>query len=133
MHPHVVMRLCVKVSELNVTFGGVTKLYTNLVVIRIKHRGLKFPQNRPACTLTFFFQRILIKTFMMEVLAPGVNLFRAYSLLCPFFRSTGCPQNLNDLRNIIKTLYADDLIFGDTRFSSVRRTYVLSERILSKS
>jgi hypothetical protein len=70
---------------------------------------------------------------MMEIVAPGVSVFCAYSLLFPFFRSTGCPKNLNGLRNIMKALYTDDLKFGDTRCSYVRRTYVLSERILSKT
>jgi len=40
-------------SKLNITFGAVTKLYTNLVVIGLKHRGLKFPKSGLPALLHF--------------------------------------------------------------------------------
>ena len=82
-----------KVPKLNTAFVAVTELYTNLVLIRINHRGLKFPKEA-GMHFDIFPIDIKKKTFMMEILARGVNVFCAYSLSYPFFfsRSSGCSK-----------------------------------------
>jgi len=84
------MWLWVKVSKLNTEFVAVRKLYTNLVVIQIKHRGLKFPQRGP--NALWHFPIDIKKNIYDRSCGTRGNVFCAYSPLFPFSRSTGCPK-----------------------------------------